>query len=45
MVDADENAFTLHSDGHAAATVTLPTYGTTGGVKKAFLTQTVTGDT
>ena len=46
VMAADRQAFTLHSDGQAAASVTLPTYGTTGGVKKAFLTPlAVTGDT
>ena len=46
VMEANGLAFTLHSDGQAAATVTLPTYGTTGGVKKAFLTPlAVTGDT
>jgi hypothetical protein len=46
VMDADRRAFALHSDGQAAATVTLPSYGTTSGVKKAFLTPlAVTGDT
>jgi hypothetical protein len=46
VMEANGRAFTLRSDGQAAATVTLPTYGTTGGFKKAFLTPlAVTGDT
>ena len=46
VLEADRHAFTLHSDGHPAAKVTLPTYGTTGGARKALLTPlAVTGDT
>ena len=46
VMEANGRVFTLHSDGQPAASVTLPTYGTTGGVKKAFLTPlAVTGDT
>jgi hypothetical protein len=46
VLDTNQLAFTLHSDGRAATTVALPTYSTTGGARKAFLTPlTVTGDT
>jgi hypothetical protein len=46
VVDTNRQSFILHSEGRAAATVSLPTYSTTGGARKAFLTPlTVTGDT
>jgi len=46
IVDPAQHAFTLHSDGRPTATIALPAYGTTSGVKKALLTPlAVTGDT
>jgi hypothetical protein len=45
VLDTNLNTFTLHSGGQAGAAVALPTYGTTGGARKTFLTPlTVTGD-
>ena len=46
VMETNQHSFILRSDGQVVNAVTLPTYGTTGGVKKAFLTPlTVTGDT
>ncbi len=46
VVEPNKQHFTMYSDGKYLSAVTLPTYGTTGGMKKSLLTPlTVTGDT